>query len=231
MLGSHKQELKAARRGRKQFPESLRMLYYEAAALAALGRVEDIDRLYEESKSLAPSVPYSPGTVMLRAGRELRAHGFREDSVRVLNQALQWFESRTSPEITSEDNRSDRALTLYILDRLDEAKGLLDGLRADFPAKVNYLGGLGTAAARKGEKEEALRISKELEEDKRPYLFGGPTYWRARIAALLGDKEGAVSLLRQAIKQGFSYANLQSIVDFESLAGYPPFVQLMKPKG
>jgi tetratricopeptide (TPR) repeat protein len=232
MLGDHEQELKAARRGRKQFPESLRMLYYEAAALAALGRVEDLDRLFEESKALTPTPgSFTPGTVMLRAGRELRAHGFREDSVRVLNQALQWFESRTSPEITSEDNRRDRALTLYILDRSDEAKGLLDGLRADFPEKVDYLGRLGTLAARKGEKEEALRISNELEEDKRPYLFGNPAHWRARIAALLGDKEGAISLLRQAIKQGYSYASLQSIEDFESLADYPPFVQLMKPKG
>jgi len=231
MLGDHKQELKEARRGRKQFPESLRMLYYEAAALAALGRVEDLDRLFVESKSLAPSVTYSPGTVMLRAGRELGAHGSREDSVRVLNQALQWFESRPNPEKTSEDNRSNKATTLYFLDRLDEAKGLLDKLHADFPEEEDYLGRLGTVAAQKGEKEEALRISIELEEDKRPYLFGNPAHWRARIAALLGDKEGAVNLLRQAIKQGFSYASLHSIKDFESLADYPPFVQLMKPKG
>jgi tetratricopeptide (TPR) repeat protein len=168
---------------------------------------------------------------MLRAGRELRAHGFREDSVRVLNQSLQWFESRTSPEKASEDNRRNRAATLYILDRLDEAKGILDQLHADFPENVDYLGYLGATAARKGEKEEALRISRDLEEDKRPYLFGNPTNWRARIAARLGDKEGAVALLRLAIKEGYSSADLHAFEDFESLAGYPPFIQLMKPKG
>jgi len=52
-----------------------------------------------------------------------------------------------------------------------------------------------------------------------------------RIAALLGDKEGAVSLLRQAIKQGYAYSGIHPTEDFESLADFPPYVQLMKPKG
>jgi hypothetical protein len=82
-----------------------------------------------------------------------------------------------------------------------------------------------------GDREGALKISKQLEEYKRPYLFGNPTYWRARIAALIGDKEGAVNLLRQAIKQGYSYSSLHPVEDFESLTDYPPYIQLMKPKG
>jgi hypothetical protein len=76
-----------------------------------------------------------------------------------------------------------------------------------------------------------LKISKQLEEDKRPYLFGSPTYWRARIAALLGDKEAAVSLLRQATKQGYAYSTIHPTEDFESLADYPPYIQIIKPRG
>jgi hypothetical protein len=49
--------------------------------------------------------------------------------------------------------------------------------------------------------------------------------------AILGDKEGAVNLLRQAIKEGSAYSSLHAVEDFESLADYPPFVQFMKPKG
>jgi tetratricopeptide (TPR) repeat protein/tRNA A-37 threonylcarbamoyl transferase component Bud32 len=231
MLGNHKQELKEARRGRKQWPESMSMLANEVDALAALGRIKDLQKLFEESRTLPPRSGNSPGNIMLRAGRELRAHGYKEDSIRVLNQALQWFESRPSPEKASEDSRRGRAVTLYVLGKSDEAKAVFEGLHADFPDNSNYFGFLGAIAVQMADKEGALKIFKELEEDKRPYLFGTPTYWRARITALLGDKEGAVNLLRQAIKQGYAYSYIHPTEDFESLADFPPYIQLMKPKG
>jgi serine/threonine protein kinase/tetratricopeptide (TPR) repeat protein len=231
MLGNHMQELKEARRGRKQFPESVSMLANEVYAVAALGRIKDVQRLFEESKNLPPQSGYSPGGIMLTAGRELRAHGFKEAAVQVLNQALQWFEARPSEEKASAGNRYNEARTFYVLGKWNEAKELFNGLHGDVPDNDNYLGYLGAIAVQSGDKEGALKISKQLEEDKRPYLFGSPTYWRARIAALLGDKEGAVNLLRQAIKLGYSYSSLHLIEDFESLADYPPYIQLMKPKG
>ena len=231
MLGDHKQELKEARRGRKQFPESVSMLANELDAVAALGRIKDVQRLFEESKSLPPRSGYSPGNIMLGAGRELRAHGYKENSIPVLNQALEWFEARPIKEKASVRNRYDKARTFYILGKCAEAKALFEGLHSDVSDNDNYLGYLGAIAVQMGDKEGALQISKQLEEDKRPYLFGTPTYWRARIAALLGDKEGAVSLLRQAIKQGYAYSGIHPTEDFESLADFPPYVQLMKPKG
>jgi len=231
MLGNHKQELKEARRGRKQFPERLWMLVNEVDALAALGRIKDLQNLFEESKTLPPQSGYSPGSIILDAGRELRAHGYKEDSIRVLNQALQWFESRPAQEKASVGNRYSQATTLYILGRWAEARTLFEGLHGDVPANIGYLGYLGSIAVRLGDKDVALKVTQQLEEDKRPYLFGGPTFWRARIAALLGDKEGAVNLLRQATKQGYAYPSLHLCEDFESLADYPPYVQLMKPRG
>jgi tetratricopeptide (TPR) repeat protein len=233
MLGNFKQELKEARRGRKQFPENVSMLVNEVDAVAALGRIKDVQRLFEESKSLPPKSGYSPGYIMLDAGRELRAHGFKEkeDAVRVLNQALQWFEARPSEERTSSGNRYDLARTFYVLGKWEEAKELFEGLHSQVPDNINYFGYLDVVAVQMGDKEGALKISKQFEDDKRPYLFGLPTYWRARIAALLGDKEGAVNLLRQAIKQGYRYSDIHPTEDFESLANFPPYVQLMKPKG
>jgi serine/threonine-protein kinase len=231
MLGNHKQELKEAGRSRKQFPESLWTLANEAYALAALGRIKDLQKLFEESKSLPPEFGWSPGSIMLAAGQELRAHGFKEDAIQVLNQALQWFEGRPEQEKASVRNRYSQARTLYVLGKWAEAKALFEGLHNEVPDNISYLGYMGATAARTGDKEEALKISKELEDDKRPYLIGNPTYWRARIAALLGDKEGAVKLLREATKQGYGYDSIDPTEDFESLADYPPFVQLMKPKG
>jgi tetratricopeptide (TPR) repeat protein len=231
MLGNYKQELKEARRGREQFLESLRMLANEVDALAALDRKKDLQKRFEESMTLPPQSGYSPGNIMLRAGRELRAHGFRKEGVRVLNQALQWFEGRPEKEKASVGNRYSQAETYYVLGKWDEARVLFEGLHGDVPDDIDYLGYLGVVEAQLGDKEELLKISKQLEDDKRPYLFGEPTYWRARIAALFGDKEGAVNLLRQATKEGFDYSDIHPTEDFESLADYPPYIQLMKPKG
>ncbi|MDH7512252.1 MAG: hypothetical protein QHH14_04815 [Clostridiales bacterium] len=231
MLGNHKRELIEARRGRAQFPELLSILDKEVGSLAALGQTKNLQKLFEESMVLPPMSGYSPGDIMLRAGRELRAHGFKDDADQVLNQAMQWFEGRPDQEKAIADNRYSQARTLYVLEKWAEAKVLFEGLRNDAPDNIDYLGYMGAIAAHLGNKEEAQKISKELEDDKRPYLYGAPVFWRARIAALLGDKEGGVNLIRQATKQGYRYDYLHPCEDFECLADYPPYIQLMKPKG
>jgi serine/threonine protein kinase/tetratricopeptide (TPR) repeat protein len=236
MLGNHKQELEVARRCRKAYPQSLSFLSYEARALSALGRVKDLQKLLEESKTLPPQSGYSPGSIMFESGRFLRAHGHKETAIQVLNQAVQWFESRPQAEKAIAANRLDLARTFYVLDKWDEAEALFEGLHSESPDD-NSLGAacygyLGSIAARKGNREKALKISQELKDNKTPYLFGDPTKRRARIAALLGDKEGAVNLLLEAIKQGYDYTDLYFYPqDFESLQDFPPFQQLMKPKG
>jgi serine/threonine-protein kinase len=237
MLGNFMRELKEARRGRKQFPELLSILSYECRPLAALGRTKELQKLFEESKTLPPQDNQfpgsilSPGLIMLSTGRELRAHGYKEEATRVLNQALQWFDARPSEERTSRGNRYNKAITFYVLGKWAEAKELFEGLHSDVPDNITYLGYLGVVAVQSGDKEEGLKISKQLEENKKPYSHGTPSYWRARIAALLGDKEGAVNLLRQATKEGFAYSSIHPTEDFESLADFPPYIQLMKPKG
>ncbi len=237
MLGNHKQELKVARRVRKAYPQLLNSLNSEALALSALGRVKDLQKLIEESKTLPPQSGYSPGSIMFESGRELRAHGYKEAAIQILNQAVQWFESRPQEEKATAVNRLILAKTFYALDKWDEAETLFGGLHNDFPDDsrldgLDCYGYLGSIAARKGNQEEALKISQALKDDKTPYLFGNPAYWRARIAALLGDKEGAVQLLQEAIKEGHEYMDLYFYQqDFESLQDYPPFRQLMKPKG
>ena len=76
-----------------------------------------------------------------------------------------------------------------------------------------------------------MRISGELRDIDRPYMFGNHTYWRACIAALLGEKEEAMNLLREALAQGVSYTRLHPDMDLEPLWDYPPFQELIKPKG
>ena len=65
-----------------------------------------------------------------------------------------------------------------------------------------------------------------------PYVFGGPTLWRALIAASLGERERAVNLLRDAFGRGADYGIwLHRDPDLASLRDYPPFQELLRPKG
>ena len=55
---------------------------------------------------------------------------------------------------------------------------------------------------------------------------------RAQLAALLGQREQAVEFLRDAVARGLSMGtNVHRQMDFESLRGFAPFDDLMKPKG
>jgi hypothetical protein len=52
------------------------------------------------------------------------------------------------------------------------------------------------------------------------------------ITALLGYREAVVTPLHHAFDQGLQYhPDLLSQIDFESLRDYPPFQELMRPKG
>jgi len=113
-----------------------------------------------------------------------------------------------------------------------EAAALIDSLRQEFPDSVGVHGQEGVIAARLGDTEKALRISDELDAINRPYLFGNPTGWRARIAAVLGDREQAVSLLRETYERGFPFGTwLLHERDLDSLRNYPPFQEWIRPKG
>jgi hypothetical protein len=88
---------------------------------------------------------------------------------------------------------------------------------------------LGVLAARRGDRAEAQPIDQRLAGLSRPYLTGFPTYYRAQIAAVLGDRDRAVELLRDAIAQGAvdAWEHLHSEPAFAALHGYPPFDEVL----
>jgi Flp pilus assembly protein TadD len=109
-------------------------------------------------------------------------------------------------------------------------------LLEESPADTIALAGLGAIAARLGESERARAISQQLAG--RP---GGQALGRASIAALLGEREEAVELLREALHQigttginrdwGWYMLQRHQDMDLESLHGYPPFEQFLRPRG
>ena len=149
----------------------------------------------------------------------------------MLERAIKWFESRSQEELETEGQRYILARVLYTAERWEEAKHIFTLLHKEFPDNVDYLAYLGMLAARRGDRDEAQKISSQLENIKRPYLWGDHTYGQACIAALLGEKENAVNLLREALSQGVTYWSLHPDMNLEPLSDYPAFKELVKPKG
>jgi tetratricopeptide (TPR) repeat protein len=231
MLGNYKLELKEVLKGQKYYPNRLWLRAFEARALAALGKIDAVREVIEKSLVVVSSSG-TPGDVMLEAAWQLRAHGHMEAYQEIANRAVGWYQDRLRLKEVNEDMRHDLATALYTAERWDEAQAVFEELAEDDPENIEYQGRIGLLAARRGERDKALKIFKELESIDRPYLFGDHTYMRARIASLLGEREQAVALLENAFAQGLLYgAYLHHEMDLEPLRNYKPFQELLKPKG
>ena len=237
LLGDHERELEAAVRGREQYA-GLRYMLFEVRALAALGRVEQLNERLDQSLNMMAgwSSDWTPGDIMLAAAAELRAHGNKAEARPILDRAVAWHEERPPEEAATANHRYGYALSLYQSERWEEADALFRELSTEFPTSVTYRGYLGVIAARHGDVQAAHEIDEQLAAVDRPYLLGFHTYWRSRIAAVLEDRESAVRLLRDAVAAGSPYFRgsqyrIHSVIDFESLSDYPPYQELVRPKG
>jgi serine/threonine protein kinase/tetratricopeptide (TPR) repeat protein len=236
LLGDHERELELAQHGTER-DSDLRSLIYEVRALAALGHAGELNERLDESLNMKGGPPHlwTPGDVMLDAATALRAHGYRAEARPVLERALAWYEVRPPDEADTEDHKYSLGLVLYESGRWDEAEALFRELSAGSPTGVTYRAYLGLIAARRGDLEAAEEIDVQLAASDRPYLLGHNTYWRSRIAAVLGDRELAVRLLREALSAGqrqFGSSRywVHSVADFESLVDYAPYQELVRPK-
>jgi DNA-binding SARP family transcriptional activator/TolB-like protein len=230
MLGNHRTELKAARQARALYPASPRGLLHEVRALAALGRTAEVERRIQERLTSASTEWPSAGALMLAAARELRAHG-RPDAARgMLERSLEWYRAQ-EPGGAMEDPRPSIATVLYELGRWDDAGEVFAALAAESPDNVAFQGHLGVIAARRGDRAEADRIALWLRDLERPYLHGRHALWRARIAAVLGQHDQAVDLLRDAFAQGVPHhVAHHTDSELQPLHDFPPFRELMRPR-
>jgi tetratricopeptide (TPR) repeat protein/predicted Ser/Thr protein kinase len=233
-LGDHKKELEIAQEGRQHFPASSSTYSAELSALAALDRQTELRSLIQEQPAIKGKDAPSSRSARRSAAEELRAHGHEEEAMKLLNEALRLYESL--PVDSLKDLRFGYSLTLYDARRWDKAKDVLQELLSetskDSASGRGYEGWLGIVAARQGDRTRAMEVSDWLKNLKVPYQFGGNTYTRACIAAILGEKDQAIALLKQAFLEGYRFdSSIHRDFDFESLWDYPLFIELMKPKG
>jgi len=251
LVGDHRRELKEAREGRRRHPADFAVLAAEVRALAALGRAGDITARLAEAPSLPPQPGWSPADVALIAALELAAHDHRAEAPAAGAWAVRWLEGRPAAEVHSVANRFRLALAYYVGGRLDDTRRLLEGLAAeraagvpdyatmrwiavitgDSPDRVTLQGFLGVLAARQERRADALRFDRTLQAMRPRYLFGRHTMWRARIHAVLGERDTAVALVQEAFAQGYPRGGVMHLFpSLWSLRDYPPYRELLTPK-
>ncbi|MCH7683430.1 MAG: hypothetical protein IIB35_06945, partial [Gemmatimonadetes bacterium] len=237
LLGDHEQELDVARRARQQYQVNLAARQDEIRTLAAMGRIDEVNAVIEERQVLEPKG--APADLMWTAAWELRAHGYRAAGMQMLQRRIEWLESRPAEVLLSVTlHRARLAISLMFTGRLDAARTMYEAMFEGRPdndlAKLAFFAHL---AAREGRPEEVLRISRLADSVPRPQEGPdkqGDRWWRTRIAVALGERERAVTLLREFVvrpRGGEIYPFLHTEFDLEPLWDYPPFQELIRPKG
>jgi len=207
----------------------------EVKATAALGRGKEAFDLAMDGASFPSTTEtwedYTPGDFLWECGRELRAHGHAALARDAFQRAERWYATRPRDEQARRAHRRSMARVLAELERWADARVLYAALFAEDSSTTEDAGALGVLAARLGRTAEADSIAARLVADPRPYTFGGPRLWAARIAAVKGDREGAVALIRQALREGYARTHsLHAEHDFESLRDFPAFREILEPR-
>jgi tetratricopeptide (TPR) repeat protein len=231
LLGRHDEELKVATLARETFPTSFLSRNDELIALAALGRTDDLRRAVDNTLTMATQGVATPAGSMRFAAEELRAHGHRAESIDLARRSVAWYRNRPADFLTSAASRFSLALSLYDAEEWAEAGSIASALIKEQPGSSAYLGLAGAIAARMGDRAAAMKQAAALSR-LAPEPDGIVELARAQLAAVLGQRERAVELLRNSFARGLSMSTaLHRQMDFESVRGFAPFDELMKPKG
>jgi hypothetical protein len=154
-------------------------------------------------------------------------HGHAGTSSAVWARALALLATRPDSEHSTNDYREDLAYDLLSARRFDAAAVVLDTLLRAQPESLFYLGMLGVANAARHDSAGLNRIEAHLKRLGNSAPPADVSFWEAAIAAAKGDRDGAVSLLRESLARGKSAIDIEGSAVLAPLAGYRPFLALL----
>lgn len=159
--------------------------------------------------------------LQLVAGRQAQLKG---------NKALRDFYARRSALFSPDSSRA-LGRSYYLMDSLDRALEIYHLALVKDSADYRNYAEMGVIFARKGEKEQAEQMITKLANIKTPFDYGNTPYYQARIAANLGERERALSLLRKSLAEGMKFFNSITFtedIDLMMLHADPEFKKLLQ---
>jgi DNA-binding SARP family transcriptional activator/tetratricopeptide (TPR) repeat protein len=234
MLGEHARELDAARQGRMHHPEAISAVLYESRAHAAVGNLEALSRCIDEACAFPPDRFADAGEVMLEAARELRAHGHGAEAAALAERAIAWYtdpQPRQEGRVDAHD-RHVLARAYYEGGQWDNAARVVRELAAESPDDLDVIALVGAIAARLGDDAAARDALGTLQSKKGRFRFGLQFVCSARLLAILGESDQAISALRGGFARGYCHGiDLHTDIDLALLGAEPSFRELLRPKG
>ena len=99
--------------------------------------------------------------------------------------------------------REEQAMALAWAGRWSDVRSMVATLAREDPANVDYMGWLGCSPRAAVTPRKRAEWPVGCAPSVGRYTFGSDTYWRACIAAQLGEKQQAMDLLQQAFTEGY----------------------------
>jgi tetratricopeptide (TPR) repeat protein len=200
MVGDYAGEETAAVEYEKRFPENRIPLVLMVRSAAARGDTRKVDSMLQAAESRSTDTYWSQGAAMAVAAEELVAHGRSFAANPYFNRAVSWLANQLLRDPAHRGHRYWIGSALYNSGRWPEAEPYFESLMKEYPERREYRELYALTVARTGRFEQAL-----VALGPRPqYNPGSHTYFRARIAAIAGQKKEALSLLAQAASEGYT---------------------------
>ncbi|HUF89483.1 MAG TPA: BTAD domain-containing putative transcriptional regulator [Gemmatimonadota bacterium] len=247
LLGECDREYEIARRAHARDPHNYFKATGRSGVLICKGRIQEAMSIIEEEMKALPSTTdgrWNRATALAGIAMEMRAHGHPREARQVFERAFAVFDSFPS---LKETNPFVYGMLLYEAGRwaaAGEAFARVSPYTGLGPVNVNLLGYEGLIAARLGHEEQARAIASritalpdqmEAAGGRRGYYATNGAIYRARIAAVLGEREDAVTILRELLVGGMPWRyimlDVHNTIDYLDLRGYPLFDELVRPKG
>jgi DNA-binding SARP family transcriptional activator/TolB-like protein len=228
VLQEHGEELRRAREARQRIPDRIEPLWYEARALAALGRTRSLEQVLDASEGVPPTGGMLPGQLMVQAAGELAAHGHEAAAREVARRGVAWLRERTALDPGDTSLRWWMAQALLMAGEEQRAYEIASSLRQEHPDNPDLAGLACALGARVRLPDTARDCARQLTGDRLRDGPGTVTLWRARTSAALGDSDQALGLLQRAFSEGLAFgpwlhadpflAPLRSLPEFQALA-------------
>jgi tetratricopeptide (TPR) repeat protein len=227
-LGRFEEQLALARRLRRENPGETRMYGYEANALAALGRLDELAETVAACERV-PGGQCDAAVVLAEVSWTLAAHGHRDAARSYALRSVEMYRSRDE-ELGSEYNGNFlyalRAAELWEEYRQHARLGVAQ-LEEGTSGHDYALCAVGMAAAHLGNRAEAEDIMMRFENQEK-FVYAG------YVAAHLGGLDRALEYFKRTLasQPEFGWDHFLSWdLDLEPLWEYPPFQEMVNPEG